>query len=105
MTLADLPTAFIEARAQAASTARYSKSTVPPDTCRYCGRPMVRWHSRLADGHSRHLVPESFQRELYELWLSDPAASQQRIATLCGVGPGTVKSWISNVETRIGRAA
>lgn len=106
MTLADLPAAFIEARAQAASTARYSRSSVPSDTCRYCGRARGRmWPSARTDGHSRCLVGRSFQRALYELWLRDPSATQEKIAGLCDVSLSTVRIWLLNVEARIGPTA
>lgn len=106
MTLDELPAAFVEARAQAAATARYSKSSVPPDICRYCGRARGRmWPSSKADGHSRCLVGRSFQRALYGLWLRDPAATQEKIASLCDVSLSTVRTWLLNVETRIGTTA
>lgn len=104
MTLAELPTAFVGARAQAAANARYSKSSAPPDTCHYCGRGMVRWPSRRTDGHARCFVPVSFQRELHDLYLADARATQQRIAELCDVSMNTVRIWINNADARIGRA-
>lgn len=106
MTLADLPSAYAAARAEASAAALGVVEDMPPNTCRYCGK-----HLRLPfpvnttlDGHARCCVPLAFQRAVYELWWSSPELNKERIASICGVSVVAVQKWLAHVE-RVGRAA
>lgn len=105
MTLADLPTAYSAARAEA-SAAALVVDDVPLNTCRYCGHyfRLPTGTTTTLDGHARCCVSLQFQRALYELWWSTPGLGKECIAEICGVSVVAVQKWLANVE-RNGRAA
>lgn len=89
--LDDLPRAFRAARESASAGALYTPDTVPPATCRYCGRAWGRYGAN--DGHARCIVTPEFQRAAAELWWASPKLTREAIATACGVSVGTVAAW------------
>lgn len=105
MTLTDLRAAFLDARTQAAASARYTTASCPPDTCRYCGKHLRLWPQTRLDGHARCFVDKAFLRAVYSLWLNDTKASRHRIAEVCDVSHNVVNAWIRHVEDRMEKAA
>lgn len=100
MTIADLAAAFVDARAAASLTAVFSSDSVPPRTCRYCGKYRGFWAGGKTDGHAKCLVSIEFQREVLALYRSGPAITVRQIAKICGVTPENVTAWMRNADRR-----
>lgn len=89
---------FHEARAQASSGARYTAESVPPKTCRYCGRHWTPWPGTKLDGHSKCIVPRSFQERLATI--PTTTKSGQTLAAELGVSYSVWRSWTTWIATR-----
>ena len=89
--LAALAESYRAARETASNAARYTSSSAPPRTCRYCGQS---WSgSPTNDGHARCIVTPEFERSVAELWWSSPKLTREAIARALGVSNGTVHAW------------
>jgi hypothetical protein len=93
VTLELLPAAFLAARDSARQSAAYGSAEPPRNTCRYCGKFWKPWPGSRLDGHSRCIVPRSFQDEIAVLWRSGAQITLPQIAALCGVTFAVARAW------------
>lgn len=93
ITIADLAAAFVDARTAASLTAVFPSASVPPKTCRYCGKYWLSWAGTHLNGHARCAVSLDFQRAVLTLYRSSPATVKQ-IAEVCGVSASNVAAWM-----------
>ena len=95
MTLAE---EFAAARIEASNTARFTAASCPPKTCRYCGKHWTRWPGSKLDGHSKCIVPVTFQDRLAAI----PSTTKggQAIAAELGVTYSVYRSWTCPISMR-----
>jgi hypothetical protein len=93
--LDDIAHAYGRARAEVDRTAMYTAITVPPRTCRYCGK---RWDQQVGsklDGHARCYVTPAFAKLAHDAWFADPAMSAKRLASALGVTEAVLRRWVA----------
>jgi len=66
--------------------------SLPPDTCRYCGRRWQRWAGAQFDGHTACVVPGEFKQRLREL-LQSSTVTYEMVAKAIGVPDPVLRSW------------
>ena len=90
----ELRDAFDAAKSFASQRARWAADdpSLPPNTCRYCGRRWQRWAGTRFDGHAACIVPGEFKQRLREL-LQSPLVTYEAVAKALCVSDPIVRSW------------